>query len=149
MRVDCRQEFVIGVYTVGGHPFDALVFGYYRGNARLEVRVRIRGGDSPQETAGMDRPHRSAILPQHSINFSALRTMSTSIRTMLLFRYRIEKVQGHDAGILPDEKIRDIRGCPFQLGFLLCNQMLVRANVVRTLIDGRTKLNLRSSSIPL
>jgi bifunctional non-homologous end joining protein LigD len=32
MRVNRSQDFVIGGYTVGGNPFDALVFGYYQGN---------------------------------------------------------------------------------------------------------------------
>lgn len=31
VRVNQGQEFVIGGYTVGGTPFDALVFGYYEG----------------------------------------------------------------------------------------------------------------------
>src|SRR5215813_9763110 len=32
MRVDRTQDFVIGGYTVGGNPFDAIVFGYYHGD---------------------------------------------------------------------------------------------------------------------
>jgi ATP-dependent DNA ligase len=30
MGVNRSQDFVIGGYTVGGNPFDALVFGYYQ-----------------------------------------------------------------------------------------------------------------------
>ena len=35
MRINQRQEFVIGGYTVGGRTFDALVFGYYEGKDLL------------------------------------------------------------------------------------------------------------------
>jgi ATP-dependent DNA ligase len=28
MRVNRGQEFVIGGYTIGGNPFDGLIFGY-------------------------------------------------------------------------------------------------------------------------
>jgi hypothetical protein len=43
MRVNGRQEFVIGGYTVGGRTFDALVFGYYEG-PRLMYVARTRNG---------------------------------------------------------------------------------------------------------
>jgi bifunctional non-homologous end joining protein LigD len=32
MRVNRRQEFVIGGYTIGGRHFDALIFGYWEGS---------------------------------------------------------------------------------------------------------------------
>ncbi len=46
MRVNQGQEFVIGGYTVGGNPFDALIFGYYEGD-RLLYAARTRNGFTP------------------------------------------------------------------------------------------------------
>jgi DNA ligase D-like protein (predicted ligase) len=46
MRVNQGQEFVIGGYTVGGNPFDALIFGYYDGD-RLLYAARTRNGFTP------------------------------------------------------------------------------------------------------
>jgi bifunctional non-homologous end joining protein LigD len=46
MRVNQGQEFVIGGYTVGGNPFDALIFGYYEGD-RLMYAARTRNGFTP------------------------------------------------------------------------------------------------------
>ncbi len=46
MRVNRGQEFVIGGYTVGGNPFDALIFGYYEGD-RLMYAARTRNGFTP------------------------------------------------------------------------------------------------------
>ena len=43
MRVNRRQDFVIGGYTVGGSTFDAIVFGYYEGK-RLIYAARTRNG---------------------------------------------------------------------------------------------------------
>jgi len=43
MRVDRSAEFVIGGYTIGGDPFDALVFGYYDGK-NLIYAGRTRSG---------------------------------------------------------------------------------------------------------
>ena len=40
------QEFVIGGYTVGGNPFDTLVFGYYEGDDLIFV-ARTRNGFTP------------------------------------------------------------------------------------------------------
>ena len=51
MRVNEGQEFVIGGYTVGGRTFDALVFGYYRGDKLIYV-ARTRNGFTP---AGRDQ----------------------------------------------------------------------------------------------
>ena len=46
VRVNQGQEFVIGGYTVGGNPFDALAFGYYEGDALIFV-ARTRNGFTP------------------------------------------------------------------------------------------------------
>lgn len=46
MRVNQGQEFVIGGYTVGATPFDALIFGYYDGD-RLIYAARTRNGFTP------------------------------------------------------------------------------------------------------
>jgi DNA ligase D-like protein (predicted ligase) len=50
MRVNRGQEFVIGGYTIGGNPFDALVFGYYDGD-RLVYAARTRSGFTPATRA--------------------------------------------------------------------------------------------------
>jgi bifunctional non-homologous end joining protein LigD len=47
MRINQRQEFVIGGYTVGGKTFDALVFGYYEGG-KLMYAARTRNGFTPK-----------------------------------------------------------------------------------------------------
>ena len=46
MRVNRGQEFVIGGYTVGVSPFDALVFGYYQ-DEQLMYAARTRNGFTP------------------------------------------------------------------------------------------------------
>ncbi len=46
VRVNKGQEFVIGGYTIGGNPFDALVFGYYEGYD-LIFASRTRNGFTP------------------------------------------------------------------------------------------------------
>lgn len=46
MRVNRGQEFVIGGYTIGTNPFDALIFGYYDGD-RLIYAARTRSGFTP------------------------------------------------------------------------------------------------------
>jgi bifunctional non-homologous end joining protein LigD len=46
MRVNRSQDFVIGGYTTGGNPFDALVFGYYQ-KGRLMYAVRTQVGFTP------------------------------------------------------------------------------------------------------
>jgi bifunctional non-homologous end joining protein LigD len=46
MRVNRSQDFVIGGYTVGGNPFDALGFGYYEGE-RLMYAARTHAGFIP------------------------------------------------------------------------------------------------------
>jgi ATP-dependent DNA ligase len=43
MRVNRGQEFVIGGYTVGGNPFDALIFGYYDGDRVSRLRRGLSG----------------------------------------------------------------------------------------------------------
>jgi DNA ligase D-like protein (predicted ligase) len=50
MRVNRGQEFVIGGYTIGGNPFDALIFGYYDGE-RLLYAARTRSGFTPATRA--------------------------------------------------------------------------------------------------
>ncbi|MCU1328345.1 MAG: dependent ligase [Bryobacterales bacterium] len=47
MRVNQRQEFVIGGYTVGANGFDALVFGYYQ-DGKLMYAARTRSGFTPK-----------------------------------------------------------------------------------------------------
>jgi bifunctional non-homologous end joining protein LigD len=46
MRVNKGQEFVIGGYTIGGSTFDALIFGYYKGDSLVFVG-RTRNGFTP------------------------------------------------------------------------------------------------------
>jgi bifunctional non-homologous end joining protein LigD len=46
MRVNHRQDFVLGGYTVGGNTFDAIIFGYYEGK-RLMYAARTRNGFTP------------------------------------------------------------------------------------------------------
>ena len=46
MRVNRGQEFVIGGYTTGATPFDALIFGYYVGD-ELIYAARTRNGFTP------------------------------------------------------------------------------------------------------
>lgn len=46
MRVNRGQEFVIGGYTRGTKTFDALVFGYYKGDKLMYV-ARTRSGFTP------------------------------------------------------------------------------------------------------
>jgi bifunctional non-homologous end joining protein LigD len=41
MRVNRSHDFVIGGYTIGGNPFDALVFGYYQGKQLMYAAPRI------------------------------------------------------------------------------------------------------------
>jgi DNA ligase D-like protein (predicted ligase) len=54
MRVNRGQEFVIGGYTIGGNPFDALIFGYYEGD-RLLYAARTRSGFTPATRAQLFR----------------------------------------------------------------------------------------------
>lgn len=58
MRVNRGQEFVIGGYTVGGNPFDALIFGYYEGG-RLLYAARTRNGFTPAVRAQLFRKFRA------------------------------------------------------------------------------------------
>jgi ATP-dependent DNA ligase len=48
---------VIGGYTIGGNPFDALVFGYYEGE-RLIYAARTRNGFTPAKRAQLFRRFR-------------------------------------------------------------------------------------------
>jgi DNA ligase D-like protein (predicted ligase) len=58
MRVNRGQEFVIGGYTVGGNPFDALIFGYYEGD-RLLYAARTRNGFTPVVRAQLFKKFRA------------------------------------------------------------------------------------------
>jgi ATP-dependent DNA ligase len=61
-RLDSRYEpgqaFVIGGYTVGGNPFDALIFGYYDGD-RLLYAARTRNGFTPAVRAQLFKKFRA------------------------------------------------------------------------------------------
>jgi ATP-dependent DNA ligase len=46
MRINKGQEFVIGGYTIGGHGFDALIFGYYDKDG-LRFAAKTRNGFTP------------------------------------------------------------------------------------------------------
>jgi hypothetical protein len=46
MRVNRSQGFVIRGYTIGGNPFDALVFGYYGGKQLMDA-PRTHAGFTP------------------------------------------------------------------------------------------------------
>jgi ATP-dependent DNA ligase len=50
MRINRGQEFVIGGYTVGATPFDALIFGYYE-EGKLIYAARTRNGFTPAARA--------------------------------------------------------------------------------------------------
>ncbi len=45
-RINLGQEFVVGGYTPGGHGFDALILGFYRGKD-LIFAARVRAGFVP------------------------------------------------------------------------------------------------------
>ena len=46
MRINRGQEFVIGGYTIGANPFDALIVGYYQ-DGNLMYAARTRNGFTP------------------------------------------------------------------------------------------------------
>lgn len=52
MRVNRSQDFVIGGYTIGGNPFDAIIFGFYEGD-RLMYIARTRNGFTPGSRAAL------------------------------------------------------------------------------------------------
>jgi ATP-dependent DNA ligase len=54
MRVNRGQEFVIGGYTLGASPFDALILGYYD-NGALLYAARTRNGFTPATRAALFR----------------------------------------------------------------------------------------------
>ena len=45
-KINCSQEFVIGGYTLGGNPFDALIVGCYDG-MKLKYVAKVRAGFVP------------------------------------------------------------------------------------------------------
>jgi ATP-dependent DNA ligase len=60
MRVNKRQAFVIGGYTIG-NPFDALVFGYYEGE-RLVYVARTRNGFTPASRQRLAEKFRGLVI---------------------------------------------------------------------------------------
>jgi ATP-dependent DNA ligase len=69
MRVNRGQEFVIGGYTVGGNPFDALIFGYYE-NGQLLYAARTRNGLHPR--SGDSCSTGSRLLRRRRVHFANL-----------------------------------------------------------------------------
>jgi ATP-dependent DNA ligase len=63
MRVNQVQDFVIGGYTLGGQPFDALVFGHYDGQ-RLIYVARTRNGFTPSSRETLFRKFKGLEIPQ-------------------------------------------------------------------------------------
>jgi hypothetical protein len=64
MRVNRGQEFVIGGYTVGGDPFDALIFGYHeKGELIYAARTRngFYSGDTRAVVQAVQRPRDHAL----------------------------------------------------------------------------------------
>src|SRR5262249_46821742 len=57
MRLNRAQDFVIGGYTVGASPFDAIVFGYYEGY-RLMYAARTRNGFTPASRVALFKKFR-------------------------------------------------------------------------------------------
>jgi bifunctional non-homologous end joining protein LigD len=62
MRVNRGQEFVIGGYTIGGSTFDALIFGYYEGDA-LIYAARTHAGFTPAVRAQLMKRFRTLETP--------------------------------------------------------------------------------------
>jgi ATP-dependent DNA ligase len=68
MRVNRGQEFVIGGYTLGASPFDALILGYYD-NGALVYAARTRNGLLPQHErpcSGGSRRCKRRIVPSRT-----------------------------------------------------------------------------------
>jgi DNA ligase D-like protein (predicted ligase) len=63
MRVNRGQDFVIGGYTVGGSPFDALIFGYYDGD-RFMYAARTRNGFTPSVRSELMKRFRGLEIEQ-------------------------------------------------------------------------------------
>ena len=51
-KIKKSQEFVIGGYTMGGNPFDALIVGCYEGG-KLKYVAKVRAGFVPHMRCGM------------------------------------------------------------------------------------------------
>jgi DNA ligase D-like protein (predicted ligase) len=62
MRINKGREFVIGGYTLGGTPFDALVFGYYDGD-QLIYAARTRNGFTPLVRGQLFKRFRDLEIP--------------------------------------------------------------------------------------
>ena len=54
MRLSRGQPFVMGGYTIGGRHFDALIFGYYSGDA-LVYAAKTRNAFTPHSRAQLAR----------------------------------------------------------------------------------------------
>lgn len=74
MRVNRGQELVIGGYTVGNQPFDAVVIGYYDGSD-LIYAARTRNGFTPASRAQLFK--RFASLHVDDCPFANLPEMSS------------------------------------------------------------------------
>jgi ATP-dependent DNA ligase len=62
MRINKGQEFVIGGYTIGTSTFDALVFGYYKGDD-LIYAARTRNGFTPLIRTELAKRFRGLEIP--------------------------------------------------------------------------------------
>jgi DNA ligase D-like protein (predicted ligase) len=60
MRVNRGQEFAIGGYTLGGNSFDAVIFGYYKGDNLVYV-TRTRNGFTPSSRLELARRFRTLV----------------------------------------------------------------------------------------
>jgi len=63
MRINQRQEFVIGGYTPGVRNFDALIFGYYEGD-KLLYAARTRNGFTSATRAQLFRRFQALEVPE-------------------------------------------------------------------------------------
>jgi ATP-dependent DNA ligase len=63
MRVNRKEEFVIGGYTLGGRHFDALIFGYWEGD-RLMYAARTRSGFTPTVREQLHQRFRGLETPE-------------------------------------------------------------------------------------
>ena len=70
MRINRGQEFVVGGYTLGASPFDALIFGYYDG-PRLIYAGRTRNGFTPISRQQLFKKFRGLEIDGLSIRQSA------------------------------------------------------------------------------
>jgi bifunctional non-homologous end joining protein LigD len=57
------QDFVIGGYSLGGNPFDAIVFGYYGGDGLMYV-ARTRNGFTPSSRLALFKKFKGLETPE-------------------------------------------------------------------------------------